>query len=104
MKVSPEPVVSAYVHKSMPACCRASVLAFAAVDRYMGGGEPGDEIDCPCGNTLIYDWRGWRVETSGEREVGSHDTYGLVSPGCGRHVPKLRHSHSGFSQDWGSRA
>lgn len=59
--------VSAFVHKDMPACCRASVLKFAAGDRYAGGGEPGDRIGCGCGNVLIYaptpsgKLIGWRV-------------------------------------------
>lgn len=59
--------VSALVHKSMPGCCRASVLKFAAGDRYRGGGEPGDRIGCGCGNVLVYaptpsgKQLGWRV-------------------------------------------
>lgn len=67
--------VSALVHKSMPACCKASVLTFAAGDRYQGGGEPGDQIKCGCGNTLVYapskNGRviGWRVR-AGEHESG----------------------------------
>ncbi len=46
--------VSARVHKDMPACCRSSVLTFAAGDRYRGGGEPGDRFRCGCGNMLVY--------------------------------------------------
>lgn len=46
--------ITARVHRSVPECCRASVLQFAAGDRYRGGGEPGDQIRCGCGNTLIF--------------------------------------------------
>ena len=46
--------ITALVHKSMPECCRASVLTFASGDRYRGGGEPGDQIGCGCGNKLVY--------------------------------------------------
>jgi hypothetical protein len=48
------------VHKSLPMCCRRSLLDFARLDRYEGGGEPGDQIGCSCGNHLVYDYRGWR--------------------------------------------
>lgn len=58
--------VSALVHKSMPACCRRAVLDFAKHDRYAGGGEPGDQIGCGCGNRLVYQPGrriiGWRVK------------------------------------------
>ena len=54
--------ITARVHRTMPACCRASVLKFAANDRYQGGGEPGDQIGCGCGNKLIFNGRGWAVK------------------------------------------
>lgn len=53
--------VSVRVHKDVPACCRASLLKFAAVDRYQGAGEPGDRVECPCGQALVYGPPGWRV-------------------------------------------
>lgn len=53
--------VTVRVHKDVPPCCRSSLLNFAAHDRYAGGGEPGDQVGCGCGNTLVYDHRGWRV-------------------------------------------
>ena len=59
--------INALVHKSMPECCRAAVLQFAAGDRYAGGGEPGDRIGCGCGNTLVFSpsatgrFLAWRV-------------------------------------------
>jgi len=53
--------VSAHVHRDMPACCRSAVLKFAAVDRYRGGGEPGDKITCGCGNWIVFNGRGWKV-------------------------------------------
>ena len=56
--------VSALVHKDLPPCCRATVLDFAAHDRYMGGGEPGDQIGCGCGHRLVYSGNlvlGWRL-------------------------------------------
>lgn len=54
--------ITVRVHKTTPECCRATLLAFARVDRYKGGGEEGDKIRCPlCGNTLVYDHRGWRL-------------------------------------------
>lgn len=49
------------VHKDVPLCCRSQLLKFAAADRYQGGGEPGDQIRCGCGNDLVYDHRGWRL-------------------------------------------
>lgn len=52
--------VSARVHRDAPACCRSSLLSFAARDLYQGAGEPGDRIGCACGNALVYD-RGWRL-------------------------------------------
>ncbi len=61
--------ITASVHKTMPACCRSAVLTFAAGDRYQGAGEPGDQISCPCGNALIYDYRGWRVAEDVARKV-----------------------------------
>jgi len=61
--------ITASVHKTMPACCRSAVLTFAARDRYQGAGEPGDQIGCPCGNSLIYDYRGWRVAEDVARKV-----------------------------------
>ena len=54
--------VTARVHKDMPLCCRASVRDFATRDRYLGGGEPGDQIRCACGNWLVFNGRGWRVK------------------------------------------
>lgn len=53
--------VSVSVHKTVPVCCRSTLLDFAAVDLYRGTGEPGDQIRCACGSTLVYDHRGWRV-------------------------------------------
>lgn len=52
------------VHKTMPACCRRHLLEFAKHDRYLGAGEPGDQVRCGCGNVLVYDWRGWSVKSS----------------------------------------
>lgn len=53
--------VSFRVHRDVAACCRAALTAFAARDRYQGGGEPGDRIRCgECGTTLVFDNRGWR--------------------------------------------
>ena len=49
------------VHRDVPACCRAALTKFAAIDKYAGGGEPGDKIRCGCGNWLTYDHRGWRL-------------------------------------------
>ena len=53
--------VTASVHKSTPACCRSTVLSFAARDLYRGAGEHGDRVECPCGNALIYGRFGWKV-------------------------------------------
>jgi hypothetical protein len=58
--------ITALVHKDTPACCRATVLDFAVKDRYMGGGEPGDQIACGCGNKIVYAptggrFLGWKV-------------------------------------------
>ena len=47
------------VHKDVPGCCRRSLLEFGKLDRYQGGGEPGDQIRCGCGNWLVYNHRGW---------------------------------------------
>ncbi len=47
------------VHKSVPACCRKTLLKFGAQDRYRGAGEPGDKVKCACGNWLVYEGRGW---------------------------------------------
>lgn len=67
--MAPKPrTLSAYCHKDMPACCRQTVVRFAAKDWYRGAGEPGDQIRCGCGNWLVYGKRvrgwligGWRV-------------------------------------------
>jgi len=56
------------VHKAVPSCCRSALIAFAAHDRYQGAGEPGDQIRCACGNTLVYDYRGWRVRAADPQE------------------------------------
>lgn len=60
--------INVRVHKSMPECCRASLLKFALDDRYHGGGEPEDRVGCGCGNTLVFTFTGpsekqlgWRV-------------------------------------------
>ncbi len=56
-----KPVVLS-VHKALPECCRATLIKFAITDPYAGAGETGDQIRCGCGNTLIYDYRGWRIK------------------------------------------
>lgn len=60
MTVAKDKWVTVSVHHDVPVCCRQALLHFAAGDRYRGGGEPGDQIACGCGNWLIYDGRGWR--------------------------------------------
>ena len=46
--------ITVSVHKDVPGCCRRSLLEFGKLDRYQGGGEPGDQIRCGCGNWLVY--------------------------------------------------
>ena len=64
--------ISVLIQKTMPECCRRTVLDFAKLDRYQGGGEPGDQLRCGCGNWLIYGTgrrvMGWRLKDSGAAE------------------------------------
>lgn len=66
--------VTVRVHNSVPGCCRSTLLAFAARDVYGGAGEPGDQVGCPCGNTLVYGPPGWNVLARGVSTETRKDT------------------------------